>query len=324
MRTFVKVSITPSGVIEELTSNSLGGFHVAVPVTGLSTVPADFSAGDISGSYQEPTVVAIQGNAISNSSPALGDVLTWNGSSWTPQETSSGDNTFFLSNFSANNYYQGATNTMSGSDNFTAAAVVRQGLPLVGGARWIFACYRQFVNGGWAIGVDENRPIVSWTSGSTILQNFITTNANWSDLGLVSGKMSIHMLTYDRATTTISYYLNGQFIFSNTTADFTPNTAASPTIGTEWFAHAGAFDGGINGVAYTSAATFTARQALEHYIACTNSGTLVDSYPGFQNLYVVTSSTAPTILEDQIGSLDFFLTGTLGVSSSATSQLAWI
>lgn len=41
-------------------------------------------AGDIAGSAASPTVVAIQGNPVSSASPAANQVLTWNGTAWTP------------------------------------------------------------------------------------------------------------------------------------------------------------------------------------------------------------------------------------------------
>lgn len=60
-------------------------------VTG-ATGPLGTASGDLSGNYPAPTVVAIQGYAVSNTAPITNDILQWNGSSWTP---SNGANVFW-------------------------------------------------------------------------------------------------------------------------------------------------------------------------------------------------------------------------------------
>jgi hypothetical protein len=56
-----------------------------VPTALPSSLPPNGSAGgDLDGTYPDPSVIALQGNAISSSTPATGDLLVWNGSAWTP------------------------------------------------------------------------------------------------------------------------------------------------------------------------------------------------------------------------------------------------
>lgn len=50
-----------------------------------STLPPDgYASGDLGGVYPDPTVVALQGNAISPAVPSSNQVLEWSGGEWTP------------------------------------------------------------------------------------------------------------------------------------------------------------------------------------------------------------------------------------------------
>lgn len=52
--------------------------------TGGSSLASGPAGGDLSGSYPNPIISGLQGNPISNAAPTAGQVLEWNGTSWTP------------------------------------------------------------------------------------------------------------------------------------------------------------------------------------------------------------------------------------------------
>ena len=70
------------------TTTTLQNLVVSGTCVGCGT--GNFAAGgDLSGSNSSQTVIKIQGNPVSSTAPSTNQVLTWNGSFWTPANASS-------------------------------------------------------------------------------------------------------------------------------------------------------------------------------------------------------------------------------------------
>ncbi len=74
------------------TFNNTGDTNASDDITNSTT-----AGGDLSGTYPNPGVGALQGRAVSGTAPLSGQVLKWNGTTWTPATDSSSDNDWQVS-----------------------------------------------------------------------------------------------------------------------------------------------------------------------------------------------------------------------------------
>lgn len=80
---------TPSNGDALVFNSSTGNWEYAVVGGGGGGTPSGPASGDLGGLFPSPVVVGLHGNPIASTPPSVGDTLTWDGSSWTPQSGSS-------------------------------------------------------------------------------------------------------------------------------------------------------------------------------------------------------------------------------------------
>lgn len=86
---FLRVELDPAGgtSFQDVGISQLQSVPYAIFAN--QALPAGTAAGDLGASYPNPTVTRIQGSPVSSVAPQNGQVLTWNGTSWTPANAGS-------------------------------------------------------------------------------------------------------------------------------------------------------------------------------------------------------------------------------------------
>jgi len=81
---FVAGGIKPAVIIPELTADKRVPVATCDCVTPTALPPSGNAGGDLGGTYPAPTVNGLVGRPLSNTSPAIGQILRWNGTVWEP------------------------------------------------------------------------------------------------------------------------------------------------------------------------------------------------------------------------------------------------
>jgi hypothetical protein len=171
-------------------SNLSGTASVAqLPVATTSAEGIVELAGDLAGTAAAPTVSKLQGRAVSTTAPATNQVLTWNGSAWTPASatggTSGSGTTGMMTEWTGssgigNSPIKDASGTLTSTEAITAPSIATtgSGTPTVqlgaSGPSWT-------TGSGAPTGSCTRGSLYSNTTGSSGSTLYVCVNSAWVD-----------------------------------------------------------------------------------------------------------------------------------------------
>ena len=161
-----------------VTGSLIGNASTATSATSATSFTGSL-AGDVSGSQGTTTVTKLQGQAVASTAPSSGQVLTWSGSTWSPQ-TPAGASSVSIATKSAD---YTVTTADAGKYFLVSGAMTTLTLPAAASVSSGFSITVKGV-GGWAIVTPSGTDQIDGSTQSVALTNqailqIVTDGAAW-------------------------------------------------------------------------------------------------------------------------------------------------